>query len=155
MRGQCLVERDGILHRQSRARAYREIPCMQGVAKQHAVVMRPARIVHQRKLPPNGIVGDQRMAVECVGKDKLAQRPGVRLAHGSEAGTLEGRGINFDDESAKTPLIAVVVRVEMAELALDERLRQRFETLGGAEPGKTITEIIDTCAEVPRMRAPD
>ena len=47
-----------------------------------------------------------------------------------------------------------MMRVERAELGLDEGLRQRLEALGRAEPGEAVGQIVDAGAEVLRRAAP-
>src|SRR6185437_16400767 len=115
--------------------------------------MRPARIVHQRKLPPDRIVRDQRMAVEHVGENAFAKTDRLHLAHAREAGAFESRLVHFDQERAALRYVAIMMRVERTVLGLDKSLRQRLETLAGAVPGETIGKMADAGAELLGVRA--
>src|SRR6476646_1120915 len=153
VRGQRLVERAGVFHGEPRAGADGKMCGVQRVAQQHAVAMRPARIVHQRKLPPDRIVRDQRMAVEHVGENAFAKTDRLHLAHAREAGAFESRLVHFDQERAALRFVAIMMRVERTVLGFDKSLRERLETHAVAVPGETIGEMADTGAKLLGMRA--
>ena len=62
MERNALGERDGVFHRDARARAYREMRARECVADQHPVARVPVRVAYHRKLAPVGIVRDKRIA---------------------------------------------------------------------------------------------
>src|SRR3974377_513075 len=128
---------------------------VQRVAQQHVIAIRPALVAHQRKPSPDRIVGDQRMAAECIGKNALAYCARVLLAHLCKAGALKGWRIDFDDKGAQIRRKTIMMRVEMTEIGRDKGLRQRPEALAGAKPGETIGEIEDDGARLLRVSQPE
>ena len=66
-----------------------------------------------------------------------------------EAVGLPGRGVAFDQERAHVGRVAVVMRVEGAEIGLHKRLRQRGEAPGGAVPGEFVGGMRNRGAEFP------
>src|SRR6185437_3598602 len=99
------------------------------------------------KLPPDRIVRNELMAAKRVGEDALAEAARFSFAHRREAGARERVGTDLDDEGAAVGRVAIVMRVERAERAVDEGLRQRVERLRRAEPGEAVGEQPRTGAE--------
>src|SRR5947199_18662 len=116
---------------------------MQRIADQYGVVSPPAIVVHDRKLPPYRIVRDQRVSVQNLPKNALAQRARLCVAHLRESGTHESGLIDLNNEGAEAGLIAVVMRVKISTLGFDESLGQGIERPGGAEPCEAIGQ--ETC----------
>ena len=121
---------------------------MQGVADQHHVPERPALVPDPRKIAPHRFVRNQPVAVQRGGKHLLADR--LRLLDGlvGKAVALPGRQIALDQEGAHVGRVAVVMRVEGAEVGFDKGLRQRLEALCGAVPGELVGRIGQRGAEI-------
>ena len=119
-----------------------------GVADQHHVVVRPALVPDPGKIAPDRFVRHQRDGRRACGKHLLADR--LRLLDGLVAETvaLPGRRVAFDQERAHVRRIAIVMRVEGAEIGRDKRLRQRLERLCGAVPGELVGRMRDRRAEL-------
>src|SRR6185295_9548054 len=93
-------------------------------------------------------VRDQGMAVESGGEDLFADRLGLLDALVGKAIGLPGLTIAFDQERAHLGRIAIVVRVEAAEVGLDKSLRQGLETPGRAVPGELVAGVGQRAAEI-------
>src|SRR5678815_2586994 len=78
------------------------------------------------------------MAVEGRRKNFFAETSAFGLFQSRKTGARECGLINLNDERAQLRCVSVVMRVKASELGLDECLRQRLETLGGAEPGEAV-----------------
>ena len=90
--------------------------------------MRPARIVHDGELPPDRIVGNEFVAVERLLEYVLADDARFPVAQMAEARALESRGVHLDDEGAGVRRVAVMVRVEGAELGLRRKSATAFRS---------------------------
>ena len=146
-------QRDRILQRELGARADREMRRVRRVAHQHhrraAVVMHPALADDPREADPLRRsaqvrrVGDQRMAVQHLGEEPLAEGDAVLLAHVLQAGGLPHRLGRLDDEGRVRLVEAVGVRLEPAPFGLLEVEGEGVEELGGAQPDEAALPQVD------------
>jgi hypothetical protein len=95
------------------------------------------------------------MAVELLGEDPLADGLGFFLARTIESISEVRRLVDLDDERAHRRLVTVVMSVEEAFVGRPERLRERREGAGRAEPGEAVGEQGDPRAESLLVAADD
>ena len=69
--GPC--QRNGVLHREARARADGEMRGAQRVADQHHVARGPARVAHVREVAPDGLVRDEAVALAAYRANTRSQ----------------------------------------------------------------------------------
>ena len=99
------------------------------IANENRPANRPAVIVHDRKLPPDRIVRDQRVTVQSLRKYALAQRTRVTFVHLGEAGTRVSRLIGLNDECAQIGCIAIMMRIKRTVFGFNKSLGQSLKTL--------------------------
>src|SRR5258708_38049427 len=107
-----------------------------------------------RKIAPDRLIGNQRMPIEHVGKNALADRLRFLDRFFGEAVTLPSRAIALDQERAHVRRVSVVMGIEAAEIRLHERLRQSIEDLGRAVPSKLVAHVTNGCTEIALEAAP-
>src|SRR5512145_2682256 len=119
----------------------------QCIPDEHRVAAEPPFIPDIREVAPYGPVGGKCMPLEGFAEKPLRVPQGFRLRHALEPGADPSRGIALEDEGAHALGVTVMMSVERAMLVFDERLRERREQLGRAEPGKLVAEGLDGSAE--------
>src|SRR5688572_2903375 len=84
-----LIESNGILHGELRARTNGEMRRSLGITQQHLVAEDPALVADHREVTPDRAVREDTMSVQEPPEDPLHQRCGFRFAHPIETCTLE------------------------------------------------------------------
>ena len=121
-----LRQRDRVFHRQLGAGADRKMRGMRGIADQHDVVLEPALAQHAVEFQPDrraaqmAGIGDQRLAVEQIGKQLLAKGDRLIGLHLVDAGLEPGLFRGLDDEGRPFLVEAIGMQVEPAPLRLLE-----------------------------------
>src|SRR5262249_29997597 len=153
-------ENDGVLHRELRPRADREMRGMRRVSHEHDVLVKPARVAYAGEGGPRRAramrgVRHQPVAAKMIRKESLAR--GDRLL---DIQRIESRGapgclVALDDEGRQLVVETIAVRLEDAVLVLDEVEGERVEGERGAEPHKSRRPMIDVRAKRLRVLAAD
>jgi hypothetical protein len=146
VRAERIEERDGVFHRELRARADREVRGVRGVAEQHHVAVVPALAAHGGKRAPDRAVGQELVAREVVCEQLRHERDRVLLRGVGEACPPPGVLRALDDPRRarlRATLERVGVHLEHAVLGLGEDESERGERLVRAEPGELAAPPIE------------
>jgi len=152
---QCLIERNGIFHRELGARADREVGGRLRVADQDRVPHHPGLVGDRREIPPERAVVDELVAFELVGEHVLDHRQHLGLGEPVETEVAPGGFIRLDDPGGAIGLVLITVRNDQAFLGLAEEILERVEWLGRAEPGEFVRAQVEARLEVLLVLLPD
>jgi hypothetical protein len=155
MRAKGLEQRDRVFHGELGAGADGEMRGRFGVAEQHDIAHRGARVADHREAPPGGAVGDQLVAAEIFGEHTFEEAGRLRLGHLGEAGAIIALGAGFHHPGGAAWLVLVGVGDEHAERRLAERKCERVERAGRTHPGEAVRAQIDLRLEVRREGLPN
>jgi hypothetical protein len=127
-------QRDGILHRELRARADGKVCRVRRVAEQHDVLVPPASVFDVQKLNPGRAIREERGMVNCLAEYALQVGDGLVGRRSLEVGGAERSLVTLGDERAGRLVEAVAVHLEEAMPVLLEEERKRLEKVGCTEP---------------------
>src|SRR5438477_2123749 len=119
-----------------------------GVADQHGVVLDPRAVGDIGKVAPQRAVDDQRMAVELLGEHALEHRQHLRFAQFIEPEIAPGLLIHLDHPGRALGLVLVDVGEQHAFFGFTEKVFERIERLGRAQPGEFVGPQVDARLEM-------
>ena len=147
-------ERDGAVEGEAGAGADGEMRGGGGVAHQHDVAVGPLLAEHAGEVDPGRAadvpgVGDEGVAAELVGEDRLAGGDRLLLGHAAEAVGVPGLLRALDDEGRGVGVELVGMGPEPALLGLlEDEGEGVVELLPGAEPDELALAHVDVRPEV-------
>src|ERR1044071_8007857 len=105
--------------------------------------MRPAAIAHGRKIPPDRLVLEERMALELVCEQRLEEAHARVLVGAIEARALPGFLRGLDDEGRMTVVEAIGMDAPEPVRIRLEIEREGVEAPRGAEPDELVRAPVE------------